>query len=557
LLKSSTPQEVEDALDDLPKSDELYQTIFRRLREKWELPGNRQWAKRILTLVCFSEIKFAPRHLLYMVGLDLNDPRVNHTNLLDPSLITSLCDGLVTIHVKTELVDLVHIQAKKFFIENQEDYFPDAHHDIAERYTAHVMAMSSIGFIENHDLGDMSKLAVKNLGPQVRQHLVQNLPGRFKNQRRMTSQSITATNAAALTSDPELRLSDERNEALFHKIAVMIDDPDCAAIICQVFCEISTWRPHQGTNPSEPNNALPTWKLLGWTRLHIAAAMGLVDVTRRFLDDTTLLNTVDFLGKTAVAVAVDRQHPDVAEVLVHAGAKVDIFSATGQTILLTAVGKGNVEFARRTLMSSESTTPWTRLLTGVRKEDKDLRLLLATLDGEATKVGRICAGSSVAMSSAAATALLLAADCGHLDILKILLAAAVPVDSRDGEGRTALHRAARRNDHAMVETLLDHSADVDAKSMFGQTAWTEIVAFPEHEDMVKLLVGRATNINVAHQDGVSSLYISAAGGHIALVSRLLSVGADPSIRTVYGWTPLVCRKEYTFMSERSHIRTEY
>jgi ankyrin repeat protein len=109
----------------------------------------------------------------------------------------------------------------------------------------------------------------------------------------------------------------------------------------------------------------------------------------------------------------------------------------------------------------------------------------------------------------------------------------------------------------MVETLLDHSADVDAKSMFGQTAWTEIVAFPEHEDMVKLLVGRATNINVAHQDGVSSLYISAAGGHIALVSRLLSVGADPSIRTVYGWTPLVCRKEYTFMSERSHVRTEY
>jgi ankyrin repeat protein len=546
LLKSRTPHQIETALTNLPKSHELYQTIFRRLKAKWELPGDRQWAKKILTMVCFSDIPFSPRDLLYIVGLDLDAPRVDHSDILDAPLITDYCDGLITIHVKSEKVALVHVQAKKFFEENQEEYFPDAHYEIAERYIAHVMAQSSVGYIHHHDLFNMSIFAVKNLGSEVRKHLAQTLPRRFSTLRRLTSQSITAMNVTTSADELKSPAMDEQNQRLITKLAAMICDPGCAAIICQVFIEMSPWHSLREDSSNIFNSPSPYWERLGWTRLHIVAAMGLAEVARHFVTNVAPLDTVDLFGKSAVAVAMDRQHPDVAEILVHAGAEVDIFSATGQTVLITAVGRGHLDFARKILTSSEATAPWSKIFTKPRKDSKDLRLLLAALDNDIAIVKKICERSKVADDPMAATALLLSADCGHRDIMKLLLAAAVPVGSHDAEGRTALHRAARRNDKAMAEMLLSHSADVDVTSVFGLTAWSEVVASPEHEDMVKLLVAHATDINVADQDGVSTLYIAAAGGHLGLVSKLLAVGADASIRTRFGWTPLVCCTQSLF-----------
>jgi ankyrin repeat protein len=48
-------------------------------------------------------------------------------------------------------------------------------------------------------------------------------------------------------------------------------------------------------------------------------------------------------------------------------------------------------------------------------------------------------------------------------VAAMLVAAGARVDMPDGEGHTALHVAAKAGQREMVEWLLDHGADADAK----------------------------------------------------------------------------------------------
>ncbi|KAF2476516.1 ankyrin [Lindgomyces ingoldianus] len=58
--------------------------------------------------------------------------------------------------------------------------------------------------------------------------------------------------------------------------------------------------------------------------------------------------------------------------------------------------------------------------------------------------------------------------------------------------------------------------------------------------MVRMLLskGASTDLNSVNAEGMSTLYQSAAGGHIDIVRFLLNSGANPSIQTMFGWAPL-------------------
>jgi ankyrin repeat protein len=68
------------------------------------------------------------------------------------------------------------------------------------------------------------------------------------------------------------------------------------------------------------------------------------------------------------------------------------------------------------------------------------------------------------------TALLLAADEGHINIVRLLVERRSKIDARDNDGKTALIVAAARGDADIVQCLLQHGADVNAKDRFDNTA---------------------------------------------------------------------------------------
>jgi len=68
------------------------------------------------------------------------------------------------------------------------------------------------------------------------------------------------------------------------------------------------------------------------------------------------------------------------------------------------------------------------------------------------------------------TALLLAADEGHVNIVRVLIAWRSNVNARDNDGKTALIVAAARGHADIVQLLLQHGADVNTKDRFDNTA---------------------------------------------------------------------------------------
>ena len=78
------------------------------------------------------------------------------------------------------------------------------------------------------------------------------------------------------------------------------------------------------------------------------------------------------------------------------------------------------------------------------------------------------------------TALMVAADWGNLDAVKILVKAGAEIDARDAEGRTPLMFAAGQDRVSIVKYLLAQGADVHAKTntgmpLVGSLASTEAI----------------------------------------------------------------------------------
>ena len=104
-----------------------------------------------------------------------------------------------------------------------------------------------------------------------------------------------------------------------------------------------------------------------------------------------------------------------------------------------------------------------------------------------------------------------------------------------------LLNAVRDGDMAMVRSLLDNNADVNAARNDGTTALAWAV-YNNDEAMVELLLrsGRdGADANAANDNGVSPLHLACTNQSAAIISRLLRAGADPNVAKWTGESPLM------------------
>ena len=102
-------------------------------------------------------------------------------------------------------------------------------------------------------------------------------------------------------------------------------------------------------------------------------------------------------------------------------------------------------------------------------------------------------------------------------------------------GNTPLIEAVRQCNLRMIQTILDHGADVNERNDVEITALMA-AAHRGCDAAIPLLVKRGASVNAHDSWGITPLHL--AGGYPACVSTLLRLGADPRARAKDGSLPI-------------------
>jgi len=128
--------------------------------------------------------------------------------------------------------------------------------------------------------------------------------------------------------------------------------------------------------------------------------------------------------------------------------------------------------------------------------------------------------------------ILRAARAGNLAETRRLLQL-LPVDVADEYGRTALMLAAEAGHLDVVRVLLEHDAHVAHTDRNGDSALLLAVR-ADHKNVINQLLAAGAPANLANASGVTPLMVAARAGSRDLATRLIAAGADTSLRDTAG-----------------------
>lgn len=136
------------------------------------------------------------------------------------------------------------------------------------------------------------------------------------------------------------------------------------------------------------------------------------------------------------------------------------------------------------------------------------------------------------------------AQAGDVEAVKLLLQAGMKPDLVTGRGgQTPLANAARYNRKEVVQVLLAHGADPNARSM-GSTAliWASING---SNDLVRLLLDRGADLKATdRQHGMNALQCAAMTGQADTIKLLIERGSELNDRDKDGKTALIWAAHY-------------
>jgi ankyrin repeat protein len=146
--------------------------------------------------------------------------------------------------------------------------------------------------------------------------------------------------------------------------------------------------------------------------------------------------------------------------------------------------------------------------------------------------------------------MMLAAEKGHLRVVKILLAAGANPNVRvttthAGEVNPLIWAVLSRNKE-VVEVLLKAGAVVNPQTFHGEPALMTAVSLGEKE-IIKTLLAAGANVNAKMFNGYTALMSAAGNFEPEITTILISAGADPNVENEFGETALsiAIKKENT------------
>ena len=142
------------------------------------------------------------------------------------------------------------------------------------------------------------------------------------------------------------------------------------------------------------------------------------------------------------------------------------------------------------------------------------------------------------------TALHLATRYNTVQVVELLIAHGADVNARTTTiGWTPIHSAAHVNAVHVAEVLIAHEADVNARTT--TIEWTPLhsAASENAVQVAQLLIAHGADINARTTTiGWTPLHSAASENAVQVAEQLIAHGADVNARTEIGWTPLYLAK---------------
>ncbi|GIL92445.1 hypothetical protein Vretimale_6484 [Volvox reticuliferus] len=183
-------------------------------------------------------------------------------------------------------------------------------------------------------------------------------------------------------------------------------------------------------------------------------------------------------------------------------------------------------------------------------EEMDERLMKAAEVGDVAMVLQLIEqGANTQLSNEKednVTALFLASQKGHLDVVKALLAAGAPINGAKTSGCAPLHTAAMNGHVEILAYLLERGAEKEVSFHDGATP-LYVAAEKGKVECLQKLIDAGANKNVKlKKDGHTPLCISVLNHNTECVRALLAGGADKNLGLKDGATPLYLAGEKGF-----------
>ncbi len=134
--------------------------------------------------------------------------------------------------------------------------------------------------------------------------------------------------------------------------------------------------------------------------------------------------------------------------------------------------------------------------------------------------------------------LLGAAERGDVAALRTMIAARMPLDTRDAAKRTPLLVAIERGQLEAAKLLIEAGADINAQAENMDTPWL-LAGARGHADLLRLMLPRKPDLRLRNRFGGSALIPACERAHVEAVKVLLTSGIDVNHVNNLGWTCLL------------------
>ncbi len=310
----------------------------------------------------------------------------------------------------------------------------------------------------------------------------------------------------------------------------------------------------------------------GITPLALACANANVEIARKLVAAGANTNLADAAGTTPLMTAVGRPQIENVRLLLEAGAKVDARDNRAQeTALMIAVRDNNAAAVRALLDHGADANAATRIgKTPARRPPG--------AGGGSHGVGIVRSGwpdrGYQDATPGGLTPLLYAARDGHTEIARMLIAAGAKVNLADANKISPLLMAITNNQPDAADLLIEKGAEINTSDFWGRTPlWAavemrdiEYSRSGEHNvdrarlfQLITSLLDHGANPNARTAEvpptrrflmglgdlswvdftGQTPFLRAALSGDVAVMKLLLEKGADPTIPTFSGTTPLM------------------